>query len=70
MVWIGKKPSMFYFCSGMDWLKKKLNDKCLIGNFKKVLLLFFEKIFKVIGRSSCKVQWNRKKPCFEKSRRI
>ena len=46
MVWIGKKPSMFYFCSGMDWLKKKLNDKCLIGNFQKVLLLFFEKALK------------------------
>ena len=46
VVWIGKKPSMFYFCSGMDWLKKKLNDKCLIGNFKKVLLLFFENFLK------------------------
>ena len=46
MVWIGKKPSMFYFCSGMDWLKKKLNDKCLIGNFKKVPILFLENFLK------------------------
>ena len=69
---------------GVDW-KKTINVLFLLGDglaekeaerqmfdweFSESASFVFWKSFKVIGRSSCKVQWNRKKPCFEKSRRI
>ena len=65
----------------MDWRK---NHQCFIsadgwlanvwlGIERKCFFCFlrtFEKAFKVIGRRSCKVQWNRKKPGLKKWREI